>query len=640
MRIRRWLPAATMTTAIVLGTPAPAMSSGTDAPHAVEDGSYPNRADVLAATGADLISGDGNITHTTCSDTYQIMVWARDLPTQESRVCFKAAGTGFLTVNIPRAYRIETNDRDIKASVSIDGTTESLTVPRDTSKGFGESNPNDPQQAVLLKLQVTGTSTPATPPPAGNNPYAFVGKLRIGETGACTAVLVDPLWALTASTCFSANGKPAVGKPALPTTLTVGRNDLTEAGGSVQQVLSIVPHPDRNLTLVRLSTKVGSNVTPVRIATTPAATGEQLTKAGFGRTKTEWVPNKLHTGAFTVASTTGADVNLNGSETAMVCQGDAGGPALRMVNGTPELVAVGSRSWQGGCLGTDPAETRTAPVDTRVDDVRTWIADTTFRAQGDMTGDRIADLTAIWDAGSLHVYTGSAQGLTGQRTQQYGGTSWVTTKQLVKGDFTSDGIADVMAVWNDGTLHLYKGDGKGNIGGPSAALYGGDTWSTVKQMTAGDFDGDGRTDILAVWNSGTLNLYRGDGNGNIAKSTPAAMGGDTGSIWGTITQFVGGDFDRDGIADLMAVWNDGTLHFYKSKGDGNFNSHLTAWGNTTWSTVRLMTGDDYNADGAADLMAVWANGTLHLYKGDGKGNITPGIDVWGGTTWSTVKHIA
>ncbi|MEU9298060.1 FG-GAP-like repeat-containing protein [Streptomyces sp. NPDC048266] len=492
-------------------------------------------------------------------------------------------------------------------------------------------------------LATAAITTPANALSGADAPasLSFVAKINIGEKTACTGALVDPQWVLTAASCFTAAGIPSSGKPTVATTVTVGRTDLNQTGGSVQQAVHLVAHPSRDVVMVRLAKKIpAATVAPVRIATTPATDGEELAKAGFGRTKTEWVPRKLHTGTFVVASTAGTSLNLNGSETATVCQGDAGGPALRMVSGTPELVAVNARSWQGGCLGTDPAETRTAAFDTRVDDIRTWIADTAFRAQGDMTGDRIADLTAIWDAGSLHVYTGSTQGLTGQRTQQYGGTSWDTTKQLVKGDFTNDGIADVLTVWSDGTLHLYKGDGNGNIGGPSAALYGGDTWSTVKQMTVGDFDGDGRTDILAVWDAGTLHLYRGDGNGNIAKSTPAAMGGDAGSIWGTITQFVGGDFDRDGIADLMAVWNDGTLHFYKSKGDGNFNGHLAAWGNASWSTVRLMAGDDYNADGASDLMAVWANGSLHLYKGDGKGNINPGIDVWGGTSWGTVKHIA
>ncbi|MBX7467255.1 hypothetical protein K1Y80_14325 [Streptomyces sp. MAG02] len=45
-------------------------------------------------------------------------------------------------------------------------------------------------------------------------------------------------------------------------------------------------------------------------------------------------------------------------------------------------------------------------------------------------------------------------------------------------------------------------------------------------------------------------------------------------------------------------------------------------------------------NGIADLMAVWTDGTLHLYKGDGKGNITDATTMWGGTTWKTTFQFA
>ncbi|MEV5162825.1 hypothetical protein [Streptomyces sp. NPDC053728] len=178
MRIRKsvTVTAAAMTVAVGAYTPLAAATSDTPAdtvmPYAVEDGAYPYRADILELTGADLIAGDGNITFTSCSGTYNIKVWARNLKTDESRICFAAEGTGYLSVSIPRAYRIETEDRDIKATVSIEDTTEELTVPRDTSKGFGEANMSDPKQAVLLEMRVTGTSAPAnTPSSAGETTH-------------------------------------------------------------------------------------------------------------------------------------------------------------------------------------------------------------------------------------------------------------------------------------------------------------------------------------------------------------------------------------------------------------------------------------------------------------------------------------
>ncbi|MFE5487957.1 FG-GAP-like repeat-containing protein [Streptomyces sp. NPDC056527] len=495
--------------------------------------------------------------------------------------------------------------------------------------------------SAVAALATMATTAPAialngTDAPAQLN---FTAKINVGEQAACTGALVAPQWVLTAATCFSPDGKPAAGKPAVTTTVTVGRTDLAQTTvGSTLEAVQLVPRADRDVVLVKLASRV-KNVTPVTIASAAPTADEQLSAAGFGRTKTTWVPDKLHTGTFTASSSDATTVALAATGDALICQGDTGGPLLRQKDGAVELLAIASGSWQGGCLGTDAAETRTNALGARVDDLGSWIADTVFARQGDLTGDKAADLAAVWTDGSLHVYTGSAtQGLSGARTPQLGGTGWLTMKQLAKADFTNDGVADVMAIWNDGTLHLYKGDGNGSITAQTPIAMGGTTWGTTKQMTAADFTGDGWGDLLTVWNDGTLHLYRGDGKGNITAATTVAMGGST---WGTVEQFVGGDFDRDGNADLMAVWNDGTLHFYKSNGDGSFNAQKPVWGGNTWSTVTLMAGDDYSADGTADIMAIWGNGTLHLYKGTGNGDIDSGMTVpVGGSTWLTMKHLA
>ncbi|MYV90529.1 trypsin-like serine protease, partial [Streptomyces sp. SID1034] len=337
-------------------------------------------------------------------------------------------------------------------------------------------------------------------PNTGN--YAFTAKLNVGDQQACSGALVDPQWVLTAARCFTADGKPAqAGKPAVKTTVTVGRTDLTQTGGSVVEAVELVPRADRDVVMVKLAQRVmDPKVKPVRIAANPAAASETLTSVGFGRTKTEWVPSKLHSATFTVASVDAASVGLNGSDNAVICQGDAGGPALRDNNGTPELVALNSLSWQGGCLGTDAAETRTSALDTRVDDLGPWIQQTAFLNQGDLSSDNVADLAAVWNDGSLHVYPGDTKtGLSGQRIDQSGGTSWSTMRQLAMGQFTADRNADLMGLWSDGSLHLYKGDGNGNISSSGTAITtGGKTWSDM-QLAAGDFTGDGIADLMAVW---------------------------------------------------------------------------------------------------------------------------------------------
>ncbi|MEU2765092.1 trypsin-like serine protease [Streptomyces sp. NPDC007094] len=183
----------------------------------------------------------------------------------------------------------------------------------------------------------------------------------------------------------------SAGKPAQATTATIGRTDLTTAEGAVREVVELVPRADRDLVLARLAGPV-NDIAPVRLAEAPPSSGDTLTVAGYGRTKDEWAPLRLHTGAFTVdAAPVGVDLNISGKDGAAVCAGDAGGPALRTVNGTPELAAVNSRSWQGGCFGVDA--TRTDAVNTRTDDIADWIRDTVTRpSTTDFNGDGADDV--------------------------------------------------------------------------------------------------------------------------------------------------------------------------------------------------------------------------------------------------------
>ncbi|MFC8912026.1 trypsin-like serine protease, partial [Streptomyces cinereoruber] len=356
-------------------------------------------------------------------------------------------------------------------------------------------------------LATAATALPATALSGGDAPAQlnFTAKIVIGEKTACTGALVDPQWVITAKNCFTAAGVSPAGKPAVATTVTVGRTDLIQSGGSVQQALALVPHADRDLVLVRLSTRVAATAAaPVRIATTPAAAGEQLTKAGFGRTKTEWVPNKLHAGTFTVASTTGTDVNLDGSDTATVCQGDAGGPALRMVNGTPELVAVASRSWQGGCLGIDPAETRTGAVDTRVDDLAGWVKEVINREKvspADIDGDGKDDLVLQRTDGAVVVHRNLGSSFGPGTVMSNGWGRFVTGTDLGRlyfADITGDGKADLIVHGTDGIVSVRK-----NMG---TYFDGGTHWSTgwgrfvtgtdLGRLYFADITGDGKADLI------------------------------------------------------------------------------------------------------------------------------------------------
>lgn len=210
--------------------------------------------------------------------------------------------------------------------------------------------------------------------PVADGGRGYVARVEIGGgTRACSGALIEKSWIITAASCFV--DSPAQyatlqpGTPALSTRVVIGRADLTSGGGEVRTVVELVPRQDRDLVLAKLSAPVQGIATIALSAESPVV-GEQVDVAGYGRTADEWAPLRLHSGTFTVTGATGPDMAVDGLNGATICAGDTGGPAVR--TGTRDLlVAVSSRSAQGGCFGSEP--TSRVAVGTRVDDITDWI---------------------------------------------------------------------------------------------------------------------------------------------------------------------------------------------------------------------------------------------------------------------------
>ncbi len=322
-------------------------------------------------------------------------------------------------------------------------------------------------------VQALSGGTPAT-----DGAYAFTAKLT-ASSRACSGVLVAPNWVLTTASCFP--GTPDGGAPATATTAIVGRTDLSGTTGHETTVSAVVARGDRNLALAKLANAV-TDVAPVTLATTAPTPGEKLRVAGYGRTGTEWVPNKLHTGTFTVTSATATTTALTGDGGTDTCKGDAGGPALRESGGRIELAGISSTSWQHGCLGE--TETRQGSTAVRTDDVAGWVERITRVTDVSLSGGRITRLqngsayllnnvndgfwSLQWDARSGAVTKLRADGAR-IGVLLANGDLWVKDDSVPSLGWVreSDGVTDFalsgarIAVLRGGTAYLKEGDLQG-----------------------------------------------------------------------------------------------------------------------------------------------------------------------------------
>lgn len=217
------------------------------------------------------------------------------------------------------------------------------------------------------------------------------------------------------------------------------------------------------------------------------------------------------------------------------------------------------------------------------------------------------DLLARRSNGDLALYstTNNAQ-LTGPVVI---GSTTDRDLPTIAGDFDGGGSADLVSRRiSDGRLVLQTGDPTGS-GVPGAARTIGTGWSGINAITgAGDWNGDGRQDLLArVARTGELRLYPGNGSGGFGVARTIGSG------WQGMRLITGvGDWDADGHPDVLAVSTTGVARVYRGTGAGSFvRGPIVLAGD--WSDYRAVVAvGDATGDTRVDVIGVTADGTARL----------------------------
>jgi len=147
----------------------------------------------------------------------------------------------------------------------------------------------------------------------------------------------------------------------------------------------------------------------------------------------------------------------------------------------------------------------------------------------------------------------------------------------------------------------------------------GASWPTG--LARGDFNGDGRLDILVSYarlGGGELALRFGDGRGDFTAPLRISLTGAEPSA------ILVEDFDQDGMPDVAVGYADRpVISIYVGTGRGSLQ-----WKEDVWLGLLVsgLTTGDVNGDGAPDLVASASDAPLlALLPGDGRGRF--------GTTW-------
>ena len=218
-------------------------------------------------------------------------------------------------------------------------------------------------------------------------------------------------------------------------------------------------------------------------------------------------------------------------------------------------------------------------------------------ALGDFNGDRRDDILWRNENGAIFNLLSTANGSVlnnGDNSYMALSTSWEVAGA---GDFNGDGRDDVL--WRDanGAIFNFLGTTTGGFVNNSSSLYTvvGGGWHVAG---IGDFNGDGRDDILWQHDNGAVFNFLSTSNGGIVNN-----GNSSYSIGLAGWHVAGvGDFNGDGRDDLLAMSPEGELTNWLGTAAGGFvDNSANALTLLTRSTKIIGIGD-FNGDGRDDVL--------------------------------------
>ncbi|KAH6949099.1 family 3 carbohydrate esterase, partial [Fusarium avenaceum] len=248
----------------------------------------------------------------------------------------------------------------------------------------------------------------------------------------------------------------------------------------------------------------------------------------------------------------------------------------------------------------------------------------------DVDNDGLADLIVLYQEGAAKVWRNVDNGKKFESLDSKWATGLESRDKVYFEDIDGDGYADYVIVFDGGAVKWARNT---HNNGKDSSKKNWETEATIAPGPAGipalstrirDIDGDKKAgmyrfvDYLVVYDGGAVKAFRntiGKGDRNWEDLGTIAPG--TSGVTGDMIRFA--DMDGDGLADFLAVADDGSIRMWKNLG-------ITG---TKGTSIRFA---DLTGNGFDDLISIDTKGRARawLNKGGDKwqsiGQIAPGLD--------------
>jgi hypothetical protein len=245
-----------------------------------------------------------------------------------------------------------------------------------------------------------------------------------------------------------------------------------------------------------------------------------------------------------------------------------------------------------------------------------------FITTGDFNGDSRTDLAVTNQfSGDFSILLSHGDG---SFTEEQRTPAGVFPVAAVAGDFNGDGRTDLIVTTAESVLgdqsvqpqdkvSVLLGLGDGSFG-PSLRL---SPFLDPVFLNKGDFNGDGRLDLLVVNRSdNNVAVLLGNGDGSFAEKQRATVAQQPFSV--NVA-----DFNGDGQADLIVASSFSKVSLLLGLGDGSFDTFKEFSVGFVGDSVYSVAAADFNGDGRIDVAAALSFGSfVTVLFGDGAGNLS------------------